>query len=268
MKTKLIDNVEFRELFYNSIRLLNEEKLLLSAICLTANSGKGKSAFINHFKEYCSNENVETVLIDFAVYSITSEFELINYMYEQLCTVFNNNCFNNYLNELEKTRETVKSKTEIKSINMVNTSIGSVEINNSNTDIISFSAMTNAFFKDVEKLPKKTVFFFDTLEKANDRIVELIKNKIVINKRNDNYFTVIAGQKKIIDDSVASRYRIINHTLPDKYYLKDYIEYAKEIEISSLDPSDLKKIYNCWNGDPFRISIGLEPFRGDLLEKE
>ena len=88
MRTSVIDNFKFREFFYDSVDLLKEGKLQLSAISLTANSGKGKSTFINHFKEYCSTKQVETVLIDFSVYSITSEFELINYMYEQLCPIF------------------------------------------------------------------------------------------------------------------------------------------------------------------------------------
>ena len=243
--------------------LLKEGKLQLSAISLTANSGKGKSTFINHFKEYCSTKQVETVLIDFSVYSITSEFELINYMYEQLCPIFGETYFKNYLEQLNIIRESKLSQTIFKDINMVNTSVGSVEVTNSNTNTISFSLITNAFFKDIDNLPRKIVLFFDTLDKANKEITEIIINKILINRKNSSYFTFVASQKKIFEDTVSERYKIYNYSLPDKYFIEDYMKYAKEIKIILPSPNDLQKIVNCWDGDPFYISIVLEPFRGN-----
>lgn len=266
MNTILIDNHDIRETFYQMLYSQPQDNYFTRVLCLSAQSGKGKSTFINYFEEYCQEHNAVPVRLDFETFFVSSVLELIKAIIDefgnfQMC----HDMFLNYNAAIEKLAMSKVGDTVIQNVNLVQTHIGAIHIQKATHEFeVQLHFIETAFFKDIKNIVTrfdgKIVFLLDAFERAPKNVQAWVQKKLIASKLLGRQIViVIAGQQAMnLPANVENIYGVKQFRLPDAYQLEDWVEYGQKMHILNIDT--IRKCYACWKGEPFRMCISLQPF--------
>ena len=96
MATVLVDNRHIRNIFRQMIVSNPPRYAPIRVPCISAQSGKGKSTLVDYLIEYCREQNVLPIWIDFDAFHISDELELIDTVISQFESVESSSLFPNY----------------------------------------------------------------------------------------------------------------------------------------------------------------------------
>lgn len=266
MATILVDNRNIRNIFCEMLSSSPQQPIPIRVLCISAQSGKGKSTLVDYFMEHCQEHNVTPIRVDFDAFQISDEMELMDTVIKQFGNIKNSiPLFPNYYEALERLAFTLHSNTVIENVQFINTQIGTICIQKGDYKLkTQLWYLENAFFQDLKRAPqllkRKIVFFLDAFERAEKEIQSWINNKLILSKcLGSQVLFVLAGQNDFIfSPRTKDTYGIRSYHLPDAYEFEDWIEYGKQLHIQ--DTGLIERCYRCWRGDPFYMSITLRPF--------
>lgn len=265
MATILVDNWHVRDIFRQMIAPNPQRGTQIRVLCISAQSGKGKSTVVDYLMEYCREQNVLPIRIDFDAFHISDELELIDTVISQFENVENASLFPNYREAVERLVLTSHSDTVIENVRLVNTHIGTICVQKEDyTSKTKLQYLENAFFQDLKRLAKslkcKVVFFLDAYECAEKEIQAWIQNKLMLSNRLGLHILVVVASQSdfTLSPGIKSTYGIQNCYLPDTYEFEDWVEYGKQLHIR--DTEIIERCYKYWKGDPFYMCITLKPF--------
>jgi len=266
MRTIVVDNCEVREAFHEMMLSKTMPSSRTRAICIFAQSGKGKSTLVDYFMEYCEERKcAKPIPIDFNVFRVEDAFELMDIIANQIAEINNITlAFPQYTDALKTLVLNTSNDTIIQDVEFKNTQIGTIHIqreDNSKNNSLNF--ITQAFCADLKSCSKdaRIVILFDSFEHATLDIQNWIQNKLIVSLTfgyNINF--VLTSQQAIaFPTRTKISFGIKAFQLPDYYELNHWIKYGNEINIDN--PDTILKCHECWGGEPFHMCVSLQPFR-------
>lgn len=271
MDTILVDNKNVQEAFYQMLQRPFQQYDSTRVLCLSAQSGKGKSTLVDYFSEYCHKRSVFSIRLDFDAFHLSGELELIDTIIDQFSILPEfSNSFVNYKESIQKLALKAAGDTIIQNVELMKTQIGTIHIKKDKRDAdTQIAFIENAFFQDLKNAvqsQERVVFFFDAFERAPVSIQEWVKKKLILSKSlATEIIVVVAGQEELeFPKNAKDNYGIKAFRLPEVYEFDDWIEYGKRLKIADIDT--IKRCYSCWGGDPFYMCVSLKPFAnwGDI----
>lgn len=79
----LVDNRHICEIFRKMISPNPRQYALTKVLCISARRGKGKSTLVDYLMEYCQEQSVLPIRLDFDAFHISDELELIDTIISQ-----------------------------------------------------------------------------------------------------------------------------------------------------------------------------------------
>ena len=188
---KLANNKAIRE---NFVEMVSKRKNdVQRAICICGEDGKGKTTTINFLHQYCKNNNIKSVCINFKFYNFKRRREFFDHFSDQLETFFPKG-FKKYKDIKVKIQNSNNSNTILKNVNIQGSLLKHIGSNINCSDENTISVLTDKFLEDFKKLSGDFVVFFDHIESLDDELRSFIVDYFVFKNRNNKSFLVFSWE--------------------------------------------------------------------------
>lgn len=241
MATILVDNRHICELFSKMIVPDPRQYALTRVLCILARSGKGKSTLVDYLMEYCQEQGVLPIRVDFDAFHISDELELIDTIISQF-GIESVSSFPSYSEAVKQIALTARNDTLIENVKLVNTCIGTIYVQKEDYGTkTKLQYLENVFFQDLKKIPQaskcKVVLFLDAYERAGKELQAWIQNKLILsNCLGPHILVVVASQSDFMfPQKIGRTYGIQSCRLPDTYEFEDWIEYGRRRIFRTLE---------------------------------
>ncbi len=213
-------------------------------IGINAKWGKGKTTFINRFKNKITEKNKKIITFDFNAWKHHDEKSIITNFFSQLnkeLSKYNGNAtptINQYVNSLLS----INNNSYIKSVKLI-------------SDTLSSKQSTTGFYTEIGEIIKNTtrqiIVFVDDLDRLNKQEIDETL-RILRNVANFNNMIFICGvdrdyleQKGELDSGFLNKIFNLEINLPvqnEKSFLSELIIYIKDIKENILSPEIINEI--------------------------
>lgn len=264
MSTIIIDNQNIKNHFANIINSKNTLKI--KKIIITAKSGKGKTSLLKYLAEQCLLNNIPTIYLDFKFLDITSELDFIDQLIYSLESFDENLRFEKYDTCIQEYYNKNGNEIIFKNIKVIQSNIGNITTPEHMAPNFIAKA-TSAFWFDYNKMlaKKKIILMLDSYEQTSEEMRKWI-NRFLLQRdlnRTDLYIIIASLDVAFYFNDIFFE-DTKQYLLPERYELEEWFKFGKQINI--FDTSIIKRCFNCYNGEPFKMCIALKPL-GDFYER-